>query len=97
LDEAQNTTPEQMKMFLTRLGFNSKMIVTGDVTQIDLPVGTSGLKIAKEILSEVADMAFCVLDSSDVVRHTLVGKIVDAYSKFEEKASKSKGLPGKNR
>jgi phosphate starvation-inducible PhoH-like protein len=97
LDEAQNTTPEQMKMFLTRLGFNSKMIVTGDVTQIDLPVGTSGLKIAKEILSDVDDMAFCVLDSSDVVRHTLVGKIVDAYSKFEEKASKSKGLPGKNR
>ena len=97
LDEAQNTTPEQMKMFLTRLGFNSKMIVTGDVTQIDLPVGTSGLKIAKEILSDVDDMAFCVLDSSDVVRHSLVGKIVDAYSKFEEKASKSKGLTGKNR
>jgi phosphate starvation-inducible PhoH-like protein len=97
LDEAQNTTPEQMKMFLTRLGFNSKMIVTGDVTQIDLPGGTSGLKIAKDILADVDDMAFCVLDSSDVVRHTLVGKIVDAYSKFEEKASKSKGLPGKNR
>jgi phosphate starvation-inducible PhoH-like protein len=97
LDEAQNTTPEQMKMFLTRLGFNSKMIVTGDVTQIDLPGGTSGLKIAKNILSDVDDMAFCVLDSTDVVRHSLVGKIVDAYSKFEEKAAKSKGLPGKNR
>jgi phosphate starvation-inducible PhoH-like protein len=97
LDEAQNTTPEQMKMFLTRLGFNSKMIVTGDVTQIDLPGGNSGLKIAKNILSEVDDMQFCVLDSSDVVRHSLVGKIVDAYSKFEEKQGKAKGLPGRNR
>ena len=97
LDEAQNTTPEQMKMFLTRLGFNSKMIVTGDVTQIDLPGGKSGLKIAKEILSDVTDMKFCVLDSSDVVRHSLVGKIVDAYSKFEEKQAKSKGITGRNR
>jgi phosphate starvation-inducible PhoH-like protein len=97
LDEAQNTTPEQMKMFLTRLGFNSKMIVTGDVTQIDLPGGNSGLKVAKEILSDVTDMKFCVLDSSDVVRHSLVGKIVDAYSKFEEKQAKSKGTSGKNR
>ena len=97
LDEAQNTTPEQMKMFLTRLGFNSKMIVTGDVTQIDLPGGNSGLKIAKEILSDVTDMKFCVLDSTDVVRHSLVGKIVDAYSKFEEKQAKSKGPSGKNR
>jgi phosphate starvation-inducible PhoH-like protein len=86
-----------MKMFLTRLGFNSKMIVTGDVTQIDLPGGASGLKVAKNILSDVEDMAFCVLDSTDVVRHSLVGKIVDAYSKFEEKQSKTKGLPGKNR
>jgi phosphate starvation-inducible PhoH-like protein len=97
LDEAQNTTPEQMKMFLTRLGFNSKMIVTGDVTQIDLPGGNSGLKVAKEILSDVSDMKFCVLDSSDVVRHSLVGKIVDAYSKFEEKQVKSKGITGRNR
>jgi phosphate starvation-inducible PhoH-like protein len=97
LDEAQNTTPEQMKMFLTRLGFNSKMIVTGDVTQIDLPGGTSGLKVAKNILSDVEDMKFCVLDSTDVVRHSLVGKIVDAYSKFEEKQAKSKGIPGRNR
>jgi phosphate starvation-inducible PhoH-like protein len=95
LDEAQNTTPEQMKMFLTRLGFNSKMIVTGDVTQIDLPGGNSGLKIAKNILTDVDDLAFCLLDSSDVVRHSLVGKIVDAYSKFEEKQSNSK--TGKNR
>ena len=90
LDEAQNTTPEQMKMFLTRLGFNSKMIVTGDVTQIDLPGGSSGLKVAKNILTDVDDLAFCVLDSSDVVRHSLVGKIVDAYSKFEEKQSNSR-------
>jgi phosphate starvation-inducible PhoH-like protein len=67
------------------------------VTQIDLPGGTSGLKIASNILSDVDDMAFCVLDCTDVVRHSLVGKIVDAYSKFEEKAAKSKGLPGKNR
>jgi len=90
LDEAQNTTPEQMKMFLTRLGFNSKMIVTGDVTQIDLPGGSSGLKVAKNILTDVDDLAFCVLDSSDVVRHSLVGKIVDAYSKFEEKQNNSR-------
>jgi len=87
LDEAQNTTPEQMKMFLTRLGFNSKMVVTGDVTQIDLPNGNSGLKVATSILAKVEDMKFCVLDSSDVVRHSLVGKIVDAYAKFEEKVA----------
>ena len=97
LDEAQNTTPEQMKMFLTRLGFNSKMIVTGDVTQIDLPGGTSGLKVAKNILKDVEDMKFCVLDSTDVVRHSLVGKIVDAYSKFEEKQAKPRGATGKSR
>ena len=84
LDEAQNTTPEQMKMFLTRLGFNSKMIVTGDVTQIDLPNGTSGLKLATEVLSEVEDMHFSILTSDDVVRHTLVAKIVDAYSKHDD-------------
>ena len=84
LDEAQNTTPEQMKMFLTRLGFNSKMIVTGDVTQIDLPNGTSGLRLATEVLSEVEDMHFSLLTSDDVVRHTLVAKIVDAYSKHDD-------------
>lgn len=84
LDEAQNTTPEQMKMFLTRLGFNSKMIVTGDVTQIDLPNGTSGLKLATEVLSEVEDMHFSILTSDDEVRHTLVAKIVDAYSKHDD-------------
>jgi phosphate starvation-inducible PhoH-like protein len=84
LDEAQNTTPEQMKMFLTRLGFNSKMIVTGDVTQIDLPNGTSGLRLATEVLGEVEDMHFSLLTSEDVVRHTLVAKIVDAYSKHDD-------------
>lgn len=86
LDEAQNTTPEQMKMFLTRLGFNSKMVVTGDVTQIDLPGGTSGLRTAMQILKNVDDMHFATLTSADVVRHALVARIVDAYSKFEEKA-----------
>ena len=84
LDEAQNTTPEQMKMFLTRLGFNSKMIVTGDVTQIDLPTGTSGLRLAVEVLKDVDDMHFSTLTSEDVVRHTLVAKIVDAYSKHDD-------------
>ncbi len=85
LDEAQNTTPEQMKMFLTRLGFNSKMIITGDITQIDLPAGTSGLRTALQVLAEVEDMHFATLTSDDVVRHSLVAKIVDAYSRYEEK------------
>lgn len=84
LDEAQNTTPEQMKMFLTRLGFNSKMIVTGDVTQIDLPNGTSGLKLAAEVLADVEDMHFSILTAEDVVRHNLVAKIVDAYAKHDD-------------
>lgn len=85
LDEAQNTTPEQMKMFLTRLGFNSKMIVTGDITQIDLPNGTSGLRTAVEVLGQVDDMHFATLTSEDVVRHSLVAKIVEAYTKHEDK------------
>ena len=85
LDEAQNTTPEQMKMFLTRLGFNSKMIVTGDITQIDLPNGTSGLRTAVEVLGQVDDMHFATLTSEDVVRHSLVAKIIDAYTKHEDK------------
>ena len=84
LDEAQNTTPEQMKMFLTRLGFNSRMVITGDITQIDLPNGTSGLRTALEILTDVDDMAVSYLTSDDVVRHSLVARIIDAYSKFEE-------------
>jgi phosphate starvation-inducible PhoH-like protein len=85
LDEAQNTTPEQMKMFLTRLGFNSKMVVTGDITQIDLPAGASGLRVAREVLVGVVGMEFCELTSADVVRHSLVAKIVEAYSKYDEK------------
>jgi phosphate starvation-inducible PhoH-like protein len=84
LDEAQNTSMEQMKMFLTRLGFGSRMVVTGDVTQIDLPGGTrSGLKMVEQILDGVHDIAFCTLTSHDVVRHRLVGRIVAAYDRFE--------------
>lgn len=80
LDEAQNTSPEQMKMFLTRLGFNSRMVITGDVTQVDLPNGTSsGLRVVSEILHDIDDIAFCRLTSADVVRHRLVGEIIDAY------------------
>ncbi len=85
LDEAQNTTPEQMKMFLTRLGFGSKMVVTGDVTQLDLPRGISGLKSVRSILDEVNDIAFCEFSGRDVVRHSLVGAIVAAYEKAEQK------------
>jgi phosphate starvation-inducible PhoH-like protein len=84
LDEAQNTSPEQMKMFLTRLGFGSTMVVTGDVTQVDLPAGTqSGLRVVEGILTGVPDVAFCELDSEDVVRHKLVGRIVQAYGRFD--------------
>ena len=85
LDEAQNTTGEQMKMFLTRLGFGSKMVVTGDVTQVDLPGGApSGLNTAMRVLGDVDDIHFAELTSADVVRHRLVGEIVDAYAKYEE-------------
>jgi phosphate starvation-inducible protein PhoH and related proteins len=84
LDEAQNTSAEQMKMFLTRLGFNSKMVITGDVTQVDLPSGTkSGLRVVTDILDEISDIAFIHLESEDVVRHRLVGEIVDAYARFD--------------
>jgi phosphate starvation-inducible protein PhoH and related proteins len=84
LDEAQNTSPEQMKMFLTRLGFGSKIVVTGDVTQIDLPGGvTSGLRIVSSILEGVQDISFNQLTAQDVVRHRLVGKIVAAYDEFD--------------
>ncbi|ORI17247.1 phosphate starvation-inducible protein PhoH [Rhodococcus sp. 1168] len=84
LDEAQNTTAEQMKMFLTRLGFGSKIVVTGDITQVDLPGGArSGLRAASEILNDVDDIHFAQLTSSDVVRHRLVSEIVDAYERFE--------------
>jgi phosphate starvation-inducible PhoH-like protein len=84
LDEAQNTTAEQMKMFLTRLGFGSKIVVTGDITQVDLPGGAkSGLKIVREILDGIEDVHFAYLTSSDVVRHRLVGDIVDAYERWD--------------
>ncbi len=83
LDEAQNTTPEQMKMFLTRLGFGSKMVVTGDVTQVDLPAGASGLQLVTRVLAHMDDIHFSRLTSADVVRHSLVGQIVDAYTTYE--------------
>ena len=85
LDEAQNTTAEQMKMFLTRLGFGSKMVVTGDVTQVDLPTGKSGLDVATSILSDVSDLHIAKLSSKDVVRHELVTRIVDAYDRAGNK------------
>lgn len=85
LDEAQNTTPEQMKMFLTRLGFDSKMVVTGDITQVDLPHSASGLRLVTQILDQIPDIHFAKLTSDDVVRHSLVGQIVDAYSVYDEK------------
>ncbi|MHB1234448.1 MAG: PhoH family protein [Microbacteriaceae bacterium] len=83
LDEAQNTTPEQMKMFLTRLGFGSKMMVTGDITQIDLPTGSSGLQVVTRVLDGLDDIHFAYLGSDDVVRHSLVSRIVDAYTGYE--------------
>ena len=83
LDEAQNTTAEQMKMFLTRLGFNSKFVITGDATQRDLPGRVSGLTDIERILAGVGDIAFIHLDRADVVRHKLVGRIVEAYDAFE--------------
>jgi phosphate starvation-inducible protein PhoH and related proteins len=85
LDEAQNTTPEQMKMFLTRLGFGSRMVVTGDATQVDLPAGTSGLQVAQSVLSRIDDIHFAMLTSADVVRHSLVGEIVDAYTAHDQR------------
>ena len=91
LDEAQNTTSEQMKMFLTRLGFNSKAVVTGDITQIDLPDGKkSGLKDAVRILKGIDDIAICKLTDRDVVRHKLVQEIIKAYER-EQKRNESKG------
>ena len=88
LDEAQNTTPEQMKMFLTRLGFNSKAVVTGDITQIDLPSGQhSGLNVVREILTGIDDLSFVYLSSRDVVRHRIVQDIVEAYRRYDEARS----------
>ena len=84
LDEAQNTTPDQMKMFLTRLGFGSTMVVTGDVTQVDLPGGArSGLRVVEDVLVGVDDVEFCRLTSEDVVRHRLVGEIIEAYARWD--------------
>ena len=84
LDESQNTTTEQMKMFLTRIGFNSKAVITGDVTQIDLPRSQkSGLKHAMEVLKDVPELSFNFFDSKDIVRHPVVAKIVQAYDVWE--------------
>jgi phosphate starvation-inducible protein PhoH and related proteins len=100
LDEAQNTTAEQMKMFLTRLGFGSKMVVTGDITQIDLPGNTqSGLRVVRDILDGVHDVHFSTLSSGDVVRHKLVADIVDAYERFDAstEASVPRPMPARRR
>ena len=91
LDEAQNTTPAQMKMFLTRIGFGSKVIVTGDLTQKDLEKGqTSGLEVAMKVLSKIDDIGFCELTAADVVRHPLVQKIVKAYDDYEARLAEKK-------
>ena len=93
LDEAQNTTPAQMKMFLTRIGFGSKVIITGDMTQKDLPSGaSSGLEVATRVLERIDDIGFCYLTSRDVVRHPLVQKIVTAYEEYEKKSEAKKRL-----
>lgn len=98
LDEAQNTSSEQMRMFLTRLGFGSKMVVTGDVTQVDLPGGTtSGLRVIEKVLSGVEDVHFAHLSSSDVVRHKLVSDIVDAYGRFDAAQERRRAEAKKNR
>ena len=97
LDEAQNTTPEQMKMFLTRLGFNSKAVITGDITQIDLPDGkSSGLRDAMRVLEGIPDVAQCMLTAKDVVRHALVQRIINAYEKRDREREKklSQGKQG---
>ena len=95
LDEAQNTTPEQIKMFLTRLGFGSRMVVTGDVTQIDLPRGRqSGLALVPEVLGEIPDISFVVFDHRDVVRHKLVQRIVAAYKDYGDRDQSQRGAGG---
>ena len=94
LDEAQNTSPEQMKMFLTRLGFGSKMVVTGDTTQVDLPGGVqSGLKVVQDILADVDDIHFARLTSEDVVRHRLIGDIVEAYGRYDARQQRGPRRP----
>ena len=95
LDEAQNTTPEQMKMFLTRLGFGSKAIVTGDVTQVDLPKGRhSGLRVVRDILGDIDGVAFCELTGDDVVRHRIVQEIVEAYNRVDDQQDGEEGQEG---
>ena len=90
LDEAQNTTPEQMKMFLTRLGFGSKAVITGDITQVDLPTGKqSGLKQVRDILDGIEGIAFFYLTHSDVVRHEIVQQVVKAYERYEQQREQS--------
>jgi phosphate starvation-inducible PhoH-like protein len=94
LDEAQNTSAEQMKMFLTRLGFGSKIVVTGDVTQVDLPTGVqSGLRVVESILTGIEDVSFNRLTSHDVVRHKLVGHIVAAYDLYEAERDRGMQVP----
>ena len=99
LDEAQNTSREQMKMFLTRIGFGSKVVITGDITQIDLPADkTSGLKVAMKVLDGIEDIAICKLSGADVVRHSLVQKIIEAYEVYDKKNPEqvpAKTLPAK--
>jgi phosphate starvation-inducible PhoH-like protein len=99
LDEAQNTTAEQMKMFLTRLGFDSRMVVTGDITQVDLPGDTrSGLRVVRDILGDIEDIHFSYLSATDVVRHRLVGNIVDAYERYDARsatAEQQRAKPGR--
>ena len=91
LDEAQNTTPEQMKMFLTRLGYGSKAVITGDITQVDLPRGKkSGLKVIQNILRGVQGVEFCEFDHADVVRHPLVQRVIEAFEKYESKKNMEK-------
>lgn len=97
LDEAQNATHEQMKMFLTRLGFGSKMVVTGDISQTDLPRGRSGLAQVRKVLDGIDDIAFCTFDGTDVVRHSLVAAIIAAYNREEEQASSRRKIDGDNR
>ena len=103
LDEAQNTSPEQMKMFLTRLGFGSRMVVTGDISQVDLPGGReSGLIVVRKILAGVDGISFCELGSADVVRHRLVGRIIEAYARHDaevaaqDAAARPAGPPGRS-
>jgi phosphate starvation-inducible PhoH-like protein len=93
LDESQNTTVEQMKMFLTRIGFNAKAVITGDITQIDLPKHqTSGLRHAIDVLDNVDSISFNFFQSKDVVRHPVVGRVIDAYESYDQKMNREKSI-----